>query len=160
MRKTIIRLLRSVLLSLAVVAFGPGLTSVLSSCSIETSDNGDLDGFWHLERIDTIATGGINDLSAQPLFWSVNNKLLMLKGSGSSYYLRFRQTDDSLVVFSPYLEGGHEDVEGGGDHPVGDPTALWPYGIRRLEEHFVKESLGGSHMVLRSPELRLYFRKF
>lgn len=101
MRKTIIRLLRSVLLSLAVVAFGPGLTSVLSSCSIETSDNGDLDGFWHLERIDTIATGGINDLSGQLIFWSVNNKLLMLKGSGSSYYLRFRQTDDSLVVFSP-----------------------------------------------------------
>ena len=31
------------------------LTAVLSaSCEIETSDNGDLDGFWHLERVDTI----------------------------------------------------------------------------------------------------------
>lgn len=158
MRTFTILLRRRALLVFFAAALG--LAAGLSSCSIETSDNGDLDGFWHLERIDTIATGGVNDLSGQLIFWSVNNKLLMLKGSGDSYYLRFRQTADSLVVFSPYLAGGHQDVENGGDHPVGDPSELWPYGIRRLDEHFVKESLGSSHMVLRSPELRLYFRKF
>ena len=26
------------------------------SCDIESSKNGDLDGFWHLERVDTIST--------------------------------------------------------------------------------------------------------
>lgn len=29
-----------------------------SSCTIEASDNGDFDGFWHLERVDTLTTGG------------------------------------------------------------------------------------------------------
>lgn len=147
---------------LSVVAFMVTalVVTALSSCSIESSNNGDLDGYWHLERIDTIATGGVNDLSEQRLFWSVNNKLLMLRGDSSSYFMRFRQTADSLVVFSPYLNGGHEDIEGGGDHLVNNPVLLHPYGIGRLEEHFVKESMSGSHMVLRSPELRLYFRKF
>ena len=30
----------------------------LASCELETSDNGKFDGFWHLERVDTLATGG------------------------------------------------------------------------------------------------------
>ena len=29
-----------------------------SACTLETSDNGDLDGYWHLEQVDTLATGG------------------------------------------------------------------------------------------------------
>ena len=35
----------------------------LSACEIETHDNDKLDGFWHLERVDTIATGGVCDMS-------------------------------------------------------------------------------------------------
>ena len=31
----------------------------LTSCEIETSENGDLDGYWHLEQVDTLATGGV-----------------------------------------------------------------------------------------------------
>lgn len=40
-------------LSLAVMML------TLSSCEVETSQNGDLDGFWHLEQVDTLATGGL-----------------------------------------------------------------------------------------------------
>ena len=32
--------------------------SVLAGCDIETSDNGDLDGMWRLESVDTLASGG------------------------------------------------------------------------------------------------------
>ena len=39
-------------LSLAVMML------TLSSCEVETSQNGDLDGFWHLEEVGTLATGG------------------------------------------------------------------------------------------------------
>ena len=38
------------------------ISLVLSSCTLETSDNGDFDGFWHLERVDTLATGNYLDL--------------------------------------------------------------------------------------------------
>ena len=40
------------------ILFFAVLVFTLSSCEIETSQNGDLDGFWHLEQVDTLATGG------------------------------------------------------------------------------------------------------
>lgn len=49
---------------------------VVNSCTIETSDNGDFDGFWHLERVDTLATGNYLDLSKERVFWGVQHKLI------------------------------------------------------------------------------------
>jgi hypothetical protein len=52
-------------LSLAVMML------TLSSCEVETSQNGDLDGFWHLEQVDTLATGG-----AFPCCYDAHSKLM------------------------------------------------------------------------------------
>ena len=136
-------------------------TAVLfTSCDIETSDNGDLDGFWHLERVDTLSTGGSTDLSQAKLFWSFEVKLMALQGGSDRFYLRFNQTSDSLTVLSPYYNRGHEENDSTGDIPVTDPTAMSQYGIDSLEVHYKKEALSGSKMVLRSRRLRLYFKKF
>ena len=35
----------------------------MTSCEVETSGNGELDGFWHLERIDSLQNGGSKDLT-------------------------------------------------------------------------------------------------
>ncbi len=50
-------------------------TLLLASCNVETSDNGPLDGFWHLERVDTLATGGTTDYSSGYVFWGVQKDL-------------------------------------------------------------------------------------
>lgn len=138
---------------------------IATSCQIETSDNGDFDGFWHMERIDTLATGGTLDLSNKRLFWGVQAKLISVRNidvdSNHGYYLRFRQTADSIVTFSPYKDNWHQDSgDNGGDIPVVDPILLSPYGINNIEEGFIKERLNGSRMTLRSKTLRLHFRKF
>ncbi|SDZ83522.1 Lipocalin-like domain-containing protein [Segatella bryantii] len=133
---------------------------ICSSCTLETSDNGDLDGFWHLEAIDTLATGGHHDLSDQKLFWGVEHKLIALQGSDFRFYFRFTYTGDSLKLFSPYINHWHQDKEDGGDIPVDDPEILRPYGIQNLEENFAVEALSGSKMILRSKELKLYFTNF
>ena len=41
------------------------LSMLFTACGIdfEGSDNGKLDGFWHLEKVDTLATGGVTDYS-------------------------------------------------------------------------------------------------
>ncbi len=134
--------------------------ALLASCTIESSNNGDLDGYWHLESIDTIRTGGKCDLSHQQLFWGVQHKLLLLNGGSTSFFYRFKQTGDSLILLTPYINGGHEDVEGGGDTPLTEPSELRQYGIQHLEEHFLKEKLGGSYMVLRTDSFRLNLRRF
>ncbi len=136
------------------------LVFLLVSCSIESSDNGKLDGYWRLERIDTIYTGGSCDLSGGNLFWGVQHKLMSLNGGSVSFFYRFSQTRDSLSLLVPYVNRGHEDVENGGDIPVDDPSALRQYGIQHVEEHFLKETLNGSRMVLRTDSFRLWFKKF
>lgn len=138
--------------------------TTLASCEIETSDNGDFDGFWHLERVDTLATGGTLDLSKKRVFWGVQYNLISVydidKEGTFGYYLRFKQTSDQIVTHTPYKNNWHQDVENGGDHPIDDPTQLAPYGINNLEEEFVKEKLDGGQMILRSKTLRLKFKRF
>ena len=63
------------------------MSSCLMSCDLETSDNGKLDGFWHLERIDTLATGRALDMSGEKVFWSFQVNLLQLQGGSSSFYI-------------------------------------------------------------------------
>lgn len=137
----------------------------LVSCDIETSDNGDFDGYWHLERVDTLANGSSADFSEKRVFWGVQYKLISVRDidrdGGHGYYMRFSQTADSIVMHTPYKDNWHQDNgDDGGDHPIYDNSLLAPYGINAIEEHFFKERLSGGRMVLRSRMLRLHFRKF
>lgn len=138
--------------------------ALLGGCTLEASDNGDLDGFWHLERVDTLATGGTYDCSGQRVFWGVELRLINVSDKdrdGRGFYFRFEQTGDSLFLGKAYKNNWHQDNgDDGGDVPVDDVEPLRPYGINRLEEHFAKEALSGSKMVLRSRELRLSFTRF
>ena len=47
---------------------GATMIAAMTSCTIESSDNGKLDGFWHMEQVDTLATGGTQDLSDSLMF--------------------------------------------------------------------------------------------
>ena len=150
--------------SAVAVMGGIFAAALLGGCSLETSDNGDLDGFWHLERVDTLATGGTYDCSGQRVFWGVELRLINVSNKdrdGRGFYFRFEQTGDSLFLGKAYKNNWHQDNgDDGGDVPVDDVEPLRPYGINRLEEHFAKEALSASKMVLRSRELRLSFTRF
>ena len=148
----------------AVVGLSMALGS-LSSCTLESSDNGDLDGYWHLESIDTLATGHTGDYSSRRFFWGVEHKLISIsdidREGRQGYYLRFEQTGDSLFLGQAYKNNWHQDNgEDGGDIPVDDVEPLRYYGINELNEHFLKESLKGGKLILRSKTLRLKFKKF
>lgn len=135
----------------------------LTSCTIESSDNGKLDGFWHLEEVDTLATGGVADLSEKRIFWGVQHKLISIKDyDAESFYCRFRQTGDSLILSSPYLNHWHQDHgDNGGDIPMKSVSDnLRRCGINHLEENFCKLRLTKEEMILKNEELTLRFKKF
>ena len=143
------------------------LAFAMCSCEMETSDNGDLDGFWHLESVDTLSTGGSCNYKERKVFWGVQHRLIAIRNFASDaastgYYVRFNQTGDSLVISSPYANHWHQDNgEDGGDVPVTEINAeLRELGINYIEEHFKKEKLSGSKMVLSNKEYRLSFTKF
>lgn len=137
--------------------------TTLASCTLEASDNGKLDGFWHLVSIDTLANGRVGDLSESRVFWGIEGKLIYAKNiytNSDGYYFRFTQTSDSLVLKEPYANHWHEDgTAEGGDIPVTDASVLAPYGINGLEDHFLIEALSGGKMILKSNTLRLMFKK-
>lgn len=137
----------------------------LSSCTLESSDNGDLDGFWHLESIDSLQSGKTVDVSNQKIFWGVEYKMIAARKEnkvGESFYFRFEQTSDSLKITKVYIDHWHQDQGvDGGDIPLGVVTDnLRLYGVNAIPEGFAKEALSGNKMILRSKTVRLKFRKF
>ena len=128
-----------------------------SSCDLEMSDNGALDGYWQLARIDTIGGGG-QDMVTSRIFWSVQLHLLQLSdqsGNNRTYLLRFKQDDTHLRVYDPYLSARNE-----GDKPLDDATVLQPYGIQSLDERFEILQLDNKHLSLRSSLLELTFNRY
>lgn len=134
------------------------MLAACTSCELETSTNGALDGYWRLQQVDTLQTKGTADLSAQRLFWSVQGKVLMLNDLDYRYpecVMEFEHRDQRLMLHRPLISDRTK-----GDPVIDDVKILYPYGIRRLDEQFEVERLDGSHMVLRGEQLRLVFTKF
>ncbi len=143
---------------LIYLCFVLGAFLTLASCDLESSDNGKLDGYWHLEQIDTIATGGVNDLSSQKLFWAVQAKLLLLTDQNyvhTRLIMRFNHTGERLILSEPYIEDREK-----GDQLQTEPSLLTPYGINALTEDFKVEKLSSSDMILSNEKYRLRLKKF
>ena len=145
-----------------MVAFVAISMFAFSSCELESSDNGTLDGFWHLESIDSLENGKTVDMSKLHVFWGIEYKLIaatQYDNNTERMFFRFEQTSDSLKITQAFINHGHQD--NGGDIPLTEVTNdLRYYGINNLPEGFAKEALSGSKMILRSKTLRLKFKKF
>lgn len=147
--------------SIYTLALCFSLNVLMMACSVDldSSKNGDLDGYWHITAVDTIATGGVKDLSNVRLFWAFQKDLLDIRDVDSMrhhYLLRFARWGNVLQLSQPYL---YDRLNPAGDVPVTDSTVLMPFGINHLEERFVIEHLGSGTMLLRNDSLRISFRK-
>ena len=153
-KRSIKYILRTLCASAALLA-----TAVLASCELETSNNGALDGMWHVMRTDTLATGGFNDLSNQRLFWSFQGKLLVLEDRDAlhpSILMRFNNTTEGkLSVSDPYINDRDH-----GDQPLSAVDLLKPYGINANNEEFIVETLKGGKLILKTGDLKISFVKF
>ncbi len=143
-----------------IFLFAAGLV-LTTSCGdlLETSDNGDLDGYWQLARVDTLATGTTKDMTSSKVFWGVQGKFLDVLDTHRSptygYMFRFQHTADSL-----WLSDARVNNREVSDSLLTDVSPLRPLGVNELAEHFLVERLTGSRMVLRGKVIRLHFRKF
>lgn len=130
-----------------------------TSCELETSHNGDLDGFWHLVQVDSLQTGGVKDTSKDLLFWSFQVNLLELSDHTNLtiiYMARFNHEGGQLKVTQPCLYNRDKGNELLSEENMSD---ISPYGLNALEETFRVENLSGSKMTLSNGTLRLYFKK-
>ncbi len=157
------------------------LAAMLGSCTLETSDNGNLDGLWQLRSLDSLALAGADlrtapsrnvvgavlrtapsrnggssvDMHASGVYWAVQLDLLEARDRHVRVLFRFNHTGDSLVLSNPYV-----NLRDSSDIKVNESAMLAPLGINSLEEHFAVKALSSGSMVLESPTLRLHFRKY
>lgn len=138
------------LLTVIIAAFA------LASCTLETSDNGDFDGFWHLVSVDTLATGGTANYRDKQVFWAFQAKLYNMREytTGKAVVGHFQRQGDSLFITDVYENDRMED-----DPAITDVADLKIYGVNALCEHFSIVSLSGGKMTLQSNTLKLSFKK-
>lgn len=138
------------------------LLPLLASCKLETSDNGDLDGFWHLVAVDTLSSSRQTDLSRQKVFWSFQKDLMQLRGSTDTekalqeFYLRFSLQNNQLTLSNIHLRDREKD------DPIIDETTMpliFIYGIHQTTETYQVLKLTPKEMVLQNATLRLQFVK-
>ena len=130
---------------------------LLTSCEIEFSNNGKLDGFWQLIAVDTLSTQHTSDLKTSGRTWAFQGRLLEMrdtKGGYSDLYFSFEHRGDSLFLDSPYLSDRDAD-----DIKITDVNIVRPYGMNGLKEGFEIESLSNNKLILCSKTLRLMLRK-
>lgn len=131
----------------------------LASCGdlLEHSQNGELDGYWKLTTIDTLATGGQKSVSEQSLFMAVQGKIMMLndRNNGDEYVFQFNHADGHLKIFD-----ARQSNRGKGDPLLTDPEGLRPFGFNNLEEDFTVEKLSSGKLIVNDGTLRLHFIKF
>ena len=138
----------------------PVLALLFSSCSLETdNDADDLEGMWHLVRIEESVTNTHIDVSNEVIFWSFQAKLLQMEdktGQHYSYLYRFRIDNDQLTLTSPY----QFDRENGDRPLTAYEATLGLYGIKSLTPMFRIEKIDRRKMILNDGAVRLYFDKF
>lgn len=131
---------------------------MITSCTLDSSDNGALDGYWQLSSIDTLANGHSVNMRDSGIFWAFNFNLLVTRSTkeplGEILY-DFENTEDNLILSNPYIL--YRDSS---DIKVTDVNLLKKYGVNSLLESFTIQHLNSNKMALQSNMLRLNFKKY
>ena len=66
------------------------LCTAMISCDIETSDNGNLDGFWQLTQIDSVAINKSVSMKESQIFWAFQTDVMEVRNlkAGDTKVLR------------------------------------------------------------------------
>lgn len=141
-----------------LIALGCMLLTLVA-CDWETSDNGPLDGFWQMTDVDTLVTGGHEDVKEKALTWSFQGRIMEVRQAthkGTPIYIfKFSHEGDILKTYNPYLNDRDKE-----DPIVEDVKDINPFGFTALSQQFKVLKLSATRLVLQSNTLRLTFRKY
>lgn len=137
-----------------------GIGLLLTACDMESSDNGNLDGFWQMtSKTDHYAKIGAVDMRDSGITWAFQGKLLELrdvKKVNQDILGNFEHQGGTLSVSHFYLVDRDR-----GDILIDDAIFyLVPYGVGHVQEKFKVVELNSSEMILESERFLLKFRKY
>jgi len=131
-----------------------------TSCELNTSNNGPLDGYWQMTRVDTLDNGHSADVRSRLIFWAVQADMLEMRSQFDleqvPVIFRFELNADRLRVYSPVAD--NREIS---DSIVTHPSTVAYYGVGDLDETLLVKTLNSKKMVLETEHhLLLYFRKY
>ena len=137
-----------------------GVVLLMTGCDVETSDNGDLDGFWRMSSMTSVYSSTLPgvDMRQSGLTWSFQGRMLELRDVNDrqkDIVMSFQHEGETLRVYDPYF------VErDSGDIRIEDVSYLIPYGINHTDDSFTVRELCSDRMVLSNILVTLEFRKY
>ena len=140
------------------LGMGSVLGLMLTACTIETSDNGSLDGFWQLAQVDSLHNGIVVDMRSSNIFWAVQAKMLEVRQADrikGNVIFRFQHIGNWLILSEPVVND--REI---GDSILTDVELLRPYGLTGLSDTLRIWQLDGEQMLLDSKIVRMHFRRY
>ena len=137
-----------------------GVVLLMTGCDVETSDNGDLDGFWRMSSMTSVYSSTLPgvDMRQSGFTWSFQGRMLELRDVNDrqkDIVMSFQHEGETLRVYDPYF------VErDSGDIRIEDVSYLIPYGINHTDDSFTVRELSSDRMVLSNILVTLEFRKY
>ncbi len=151
---------RSALTQLACLMLS--VLALLTWSGCEVSGAGDLEGFWYLTRLDTLASGGRRDMDSTRVSWAFQTDLMQMvdycdpNTQKEIVMARYVHADGLLTVHNPFV---YDRMAG--DRPI-KADSCWrmaQYGINAVPDTFCIERLSRHRMQVADRTLRLYFEK-
>ncbi len=140
--------------------------ALLGACE-KVSDNGELDGLWHLTTI-TDTEGHVNDVSSYQRFWAFQLDLMNLRSHTENIIpnykealARFQVKGSKLCITDIYLHPWADRINADDSLVVDESTNVFQiFGIWGCRDTFDIQCLTSSTMQLKSNHAQLSFRKF
>ena len=130
------------------------LGMMMTSCTLETSKNGDLDGMWFMTSVDTLTTNGTADVRAQFITWSFQVHLMQLRHPKNTLNFRFLHEGNLLILKDAFF-----DDRMNGDPAVTDIETLREVGLLQFQDTFSIVSLNSDNLDIANRQYRYHFRK-
>lgn len=118
--------------------------------------NGDLDGMWQLTELENLTTHTIEADKNNGIYWNVQLDILNIKDRNNQkeYYCRFNHNDNLLTITNCYrFDNGIEVI------PEVNDMLLYAFDGNN-EGYFTIEQLSNEHLILKTDNYRLIFRKY
>lgn len=135
-----------------------GVTLLLTSCHLVTSNNGELDGLWQGTMKEDLATGEVVDMRDSQATWSFQGGMIEMNATTippSHVIGKFERGDKTLRIYHLALF-----THGKGDTPLEDASMLKVFGFTTLDETFRIIELNDDALRLETDKVRLSFRKY
>lgn len=143
-----------------IISFITGIfTTAFCSCDgFEISNNGDLDGMWHLIEVDSLNNDVKVDYIHEGIYWSIQDNLICAEDKLKRYetcIFHFVLKEGTLTIKDPHFDNRVE-----GDPEVEDILKIAPFGINKKIEDYRVENLNKKCLVIKNQMLRLSFKKY